>query len=114
MRLELEKLAASRKDTFSEMYEVVRTIEVVMDDEKYRVEIVKGVEDGGVYYDARYLVNRELILQPKTYADEAGRLSKPEEMRVWVEHRYVWVHLPDPDSALAEALTFLSEGRKKP
>ena len=65
MRLELEKLAASRKDTFSEMYEVVRTIEVVMDDEKYRVEIVKGVEDGGVYYDARYLVNRELILQPK-------------------------------------------------
>jgi hypothetical protein len=83
MRLELETLAASRKDTFSEMYEVVRTVEVVMDDEKYRVEIVKGVDHGGVYYDARYLVNRELILQPKTYADEAGRLSKPEEMRVW-------------------------------
>jgi hypothetical protein len=61
MSLELEKLAAGWKDRFSAVYEVVQTVEVVMDDETYRVEIVKGVDGGAAFYNAKCTVKRTFI-----------------------------------------------------
>lgn len=69
-----------------------------MDDECYRVEVVKACDSGQVCYDARYWVRKDVTLQ-LTYPQECQQNPKPESMEVWVKHKHVWVHQNNPDVA---------------
>jgi hypothetical protein len=113
MSIDLQALSLRFKDTFSEMLEVVRTIEVEMDENTYRIDIVCGIGGAGTFYNARYFIERTFILQPESYSDEKGTRSEPERASVWVDCQCGWVHAQDPDVAVAQALGFLAEGKKR-
>ncbi len=110
MPIELDQVAEQFRDAFSEMYEVVRTIEVVMGTGNYRVEIVKGVDHAGVFYDARYLAENSVSLNittPVGFEMQTAGVGKGGAY-AWVRHTYVRDHRPDPDAALIQALGVLS------
>ncbi len=106
---DVKDFAESFKDVFHEFYEVVRTVEVHMEENTYRVEVLKG-SDG--IYTARYWIERQVILQPEE-RNEQGNLVKPASMRAFVKDIWVAVNMHDPDAALAQALGFLRDSRPR-
>ena len=98
---------------FSEVYEVVRTVIIVMDDETYRIEVQKCYSNPKVPYTARYWVQENVTVQP-TYPQTGDKFDrKPEEMAVWIHYDLPWVAQNDPDIALSQALEFLAEGKRR-
>ena len=79
MSIDLQALSLRFKDTFSEMLEVVRTIEVEMDENTYRIDIVCGIGGAGTFYNPRYFIERAFILQPESYSDKKEPYVSPRE-----------------------------------
>ena len=101
------------KGVFTELDEVVHTLEVVMDDEQYRIEVLRA-HDERQMFSARCWVLKDLTLQP-TYPEAGQRKPKPESMQVFVKHyTFPWVNNERyANSALSRALQFLAQGKKK-
>jgi hypothetical protein len=100
------------KDIFTELDEVVHTVEVVMDDEQYRIEVLRA-HDERQMFSARCWVLKDLTLQP-TYPEAGQRKPNPGSMRVFVKHdAFPWVNQRYANGALNQALQFLAQGKKK-
>jgi len=101
------------KDRLNEVYEVVRTVEVVTSQRRtIRIEILKnytkGERSGSSSYIARYWERITTHLQP-SYPKEEGKFTKsPADGQILWDVAYPWVDAPDPDSALAQALGFVA------
>jgi hypothetical protein len=97
----------------SEAYEVVHIIEVVMDERRYRIEVLKGYWNPNIPYSARAYIEEDVTIQP-TYAQSSkGFEEKPRSMRIWVDYHLPWTSRDTADGALTQALGFLSDGAKK-
>jgi len=101
------------KDRLNEVYEVVRTVEVVTPQRRIiRIEILKNYTKGELSgfssYVARYWENSATHLQP-SYPQKNGKFTKPpEDAQILWEVSYPWVDAPSPDAALAQALGFVA------
>ena len=99
------------KNAFSEIVEVVRTVDVIVDACRYRIEIVKACHEPQVWYQVQFWFSRDVNLQPMH--QQGGKESdEADSIEVLAKHPYVWIRTDDPESALKEALTFLAEGNK--
>lgn len=102
------------KDRLNEVYEIVRTVEVVTKQRRtIRIEILKkygkGEEPSPISYEARYWERVTTHLQP-TYRREKGKLpTSPTDTEILWDISYPTVHgCPDVDSALSMALSFVA------
>ena len=94
---------------FNEVYEVVKTAELVgYDRNMYRIEVLKCFSNPNVPYLIRSLIWRHITVQP-TYPKTSGKFDRqPEDMGVWVDVELPWVVAQTADGALAQALSFLA------
>src|SRR5437016_1380318 len=96
-------------EMFSEMYDIVRTVEVVVNEQRYRIEVVKGYSNTAIPYSIRCYVEENVTVQP-TYPITHGRHEgKPEDIAVWTHFSLSWVIRDTADGALAQGLSFLHE-----
>ncbi len=89
-------------------YEVAKTVEVVIGENTYRIEVLKSYSNPNVPFTTRALIQEEVILTP---AFPEG--AKQEPMEVWVDYDLPWTEGADADSALAQALGFLGDQTKR-
>ncbi|NLG85572.1 MAG: hypothetical protein GX493_13460 [Firmicutes bacterium] len=106
-----EALAVMYRNTdfsqyFSEIYEVVRTVEVVMNEQTYRVEIVRSGSCSDRHYYSRVWKLEDVVIQ-LAYPEDQNRPTRKTQL--WIRHSQPWIHQTDPDIALRQALHFLSE-----
>ncbi len=109
MRNPLEN--AEQLDAFSEVYEVVRTAEVVMDRDRYRIEILKGYSNPNVPYSTRCCRQEIFVLEEAEQIENGKRVSGHVTRTTWVETDLPWTSKDTPDSALSQALAFLARGK---
>jgi hypothetical protein len=84
---------------FSEVYDVVRTVEVVMNDETYRVIVLRSYTRKNMPYTTRCEIQKDLVTGEGT---------------AWVAYDLAWTADNTADGALEQALGFLSDdGRRK-
>ena len=94
---------------FNEVYEVVRVVDIVRDDIRYRFEVLKGYTNPHVPYTVRAYVEESVVLQPE-YPQTGKQFDRdPEGMRVWRVFGISWIAQNDPDSALRQALGFFAD-----
>ena len=93
---------AQEVDAFSAVYHVVRTAVVVMDEQTYRIEVLKGYVTTAAPYTARCWVQQHVTVPP----------TKDERVTMWVEHPFPSpADGKRPKMALAHALACLAEQR---
>jgi hypothetical protein len=103
---------AHEVETFSEVYQVVRTAVVVMDEQTYRIDVLKGYSTAAAPYTARCWVQQHVTVQPTAPAAPRKGERKDEGVTIWVEY-----HLASPVEGkgrkvvLAQALASLAEQR---
>jgi hypothetical protein len=101
------------KGRLNEVYEVVKTIEVVTKQKRtIRIEILKdytkGEQPRPISYRARYWERVTTHLEP-TYPGKEGKLPQsPTDAQILWDIAYPWVDAPDPNSALSQALGFVA------
>jgi hypothetical protein len=102
----------SYKDIFTELDEVIHIVEVLMDGEQYRIEVLRAHDERQMFW-ARCWVLKDLTLQP-TYPEGRQKQPQPESMQVFVKHdTFPWVHERYANHALNRALQFFAERKKK-
>ncbi len=91
----------------TEVYEVVRTAEVVHNRQIYRIEVLKCYSNPPVFYQTECWKWENVILQQ---SDMTGDKFDREPERMWVLRKrdLPWVHQYDPETALHQALNFLT------
>ena len=99
------------KGVFSELYEVVRAVDVIMDTNRYRIEILKACHTEPVCYEAHYWIGRDAV-QPTTPEEIVTESDGPDGVAILVKHPYVWIRSEDPEIALRHALDFLAGENK--
>jgi hypothetical protein len=100
-------------DAFTEIYEIVRSIQVVgKDRETYKIDILWDLREDTVY-QARFSVMESYTIQP-TYPQSYGEYEKkPRAVNVWIRlFNMASVSADTPEKALEQALFFLSERAK--
>ena len=101
------------KDRLNEVYEVVRTVEVVTKQRRtIRIEILsdysKGERPRPITYIARYWEQVTTILNPTSPGEEGKLPMSPTNTQIWWDISYPEVHgCNDADSALSQALGFV-------
>jgi hypothetical protein len=95
------------KDTLNEVYEIVKTVEVVTKQRRIiRVEILKnytkGERSGGTSYIARYWEKLPIHLQPQ-FKD----MGEFIDALILLQASYPWVDTVSSDAALSQALGFV-------
>ncbi len=106
----LENYKTRYEGKLNEVYEIVKTVEVVTAAKRIiRIEIVKNYTRGLPYsYKAKYWEVRHTHLQP-SYPKENGKfVNSPEDKPILSNVEYPWVESPDPDIALMQALNFVT------
>ena len=99
------------KDIFTQVDEVAQSVEVVMDGEQYRIEVLRAHDERQGCW-ARCWVLRDLTLQP-TYSEAGQETPQPESMQVFVKNEtFPWVNKSYPKDALCDALDFLARRKK--
>ena len=92
---------------FDEVYEVVKTVEVVHNHRRYRIEVLKSLR-----HDIHFQIfdwRHEYVNAQPSYPRSGGEFEKkPEDMSILVSGGLPWVHQPTAEAALAQALTFIS------
>ena len=92
---------------FTEVYEVVHTVDVTMNHDMYRIEVLKDYSRSSFEYVVRYYLRQAMTVQP-SFPSDGGIFSRtPESMYVWVYTHFPDVHADTPDRALAQALGFM-------
>ena len=97
----------------SEAYEVVKTAIVVMDEETYRIEVLKSYSNPSVPFSTRAWIEEDVTVQPTYPQGPKGFERQPESREVWVDYDLPWTARDTADGALAQALGFLAEQAKK-
>ena len=99
---------AQEVNAFSEVYEIVRTAVVVMDEQTDRLEVLKGYATTDARYTARCWVQQQVTVS--STAPDTPR--KDERVTLWVEHPFpAPVEGKGPRTTLALALASLTEQR---
>lgn len=94
-------------EKFSEVRELVRTVELSAGDTSYRLEIFKHVTNPKTPFVVDYFVKHQI---PKPNAQLKG-----ETLDVYLlDTSLPWVAERSPDAALATALGFIGDGHPKP
>ena len=99
----------------TEVYEVVQTVEVVVDDRVCQIEILKCCSNSSIHYTVRRWDLEHAYIQP-SYPRHVGAKGlefekEPEDMIIRVRRKLPKVHMPNPELALHEALNFLATFR---
>jgi hypothetical protein len=103
---------AQEVDAFSEVYQVVRTAVVVMDEQMYRIEVLKGYATTAAPYTARCWVQQHVTVSPTAPATPRKGARKDESVTMWVDHPFPSpVEGKRPNMALTQALACLAEQR---
>lgn len=91
----------------TEAYEVVKTAEVVHNRQIYRIEVLKCYTKPPIHYQTECWKYESVVLQQ---SDKTGDKYDREAERMWVlvKSSLPWVHQYDPETALHQALNFLS------
>jgi len=92
---------------FDEVYEIVKTVEVVVPGKRYRIEVLKSLRHDIHFqiYDWRH----EHVNAQPSYPRSGGKFErKPEDMEILVPAGLPWVHMPTAEDALREALHWIS------
>ncbi len=104
------------KMPFQEVYEVVKTVEVVAalkpqgDGSTIRIEVLRDALNPGGDFSTRAYLQEDVTLQPTYPQDSNGFQRRPESMLIWA----VWVDFPwtnrdTADGALQQALGWLRD-----
>ena len=103
-----------RYDAYNEVYEVVKTVEVVGYDRNfYRIEVLKCYSNPNVPFLVNYLTRDEATVQP-TYPKTRGKFDRqPESVEVWHLSREPWVVAQTAEDALRQGLNWLAERARR-
>ena len=111
---------------FSEMYEVVRTVEVVMahpqeeppDEEVFRIEVMRGLFGPEAHFTARCWIKTGVVLTEEDEPVESmpgrpplGLISDLDT--IWTEYPIDQNSQPTADAALAAALEYLASEEER-
>jgi len=104
-------IAPASYEAFKHAYIVEKTVDVEAEirgeSQMIRIEALRHFRDG--HYSTRAYRQEHVTLQP-TYPQSGGKNDRlPEDYRIWVDYDLPWTHHEDADSALSQALGFLSE-----
>ena len=103
---------AQEVNAFSEVYEVVRTAVVVLDEQTYRIEVLKGYATPDVPYIARCWVQQQVTVSPTAPDTPRKGARKDERVTLWVEYPFPSpVEGKGPKTTLTHALACLAEQR---
>ena len=92
----------------TEVYEVVKTAEVVHNRRIFRIEVLKCYSNPPGFDEVRCWKYESVILQQSDMT--GGKFDRePEDVRVLIKTSLPDVHAGTPESALREALHFLTE-----
>jgi len=111
----MSQILANYKEKFpvlNEVYEVVKTVEVVNSARnQIRIEILKYYTDPSIKYKARYCEIGSAHLQ-SSYPREGGAfVREQEDKRILWDIDFPWVETIDSETALLEALKWVSGSR---
>jgi hypothetical protein len=113
----MENILANYKNfnAYNEVYEVVKTVEVVgYDRNTYRIEVLKCYSNPNIKYTVEYSTREDATIQP-TYPLKDDKFErKPESIRIWKRADLPWVSMPTAEDALKQALIFLAEPARYP
>ena len=101
-----------RYKNLTEIYEVVKTVEVVRDGKtRYRLEVIKEYRGNtSVLYDVLCWRHEHFHIQP-SYPKSGGKFEKePEDARILVPGHMPELHNSTAEGALQQALKFLATG----
>jgi len=101
-----------RYKNLTEIYEVVKTVEVVRDGKtRYRLEVIKEYRGNtSVLYDVLCWRHEHFHIQP-SYPRSGGKFEKePEDARILVPGHMPALNNPTAEGALRQALNFLATG----
>ena len=103
---------AQEVDAFSAVYHVVRTAVVVMDEQTYRIEVLKGYGTTDAPYTARCWVQQHVTIHSTAPGAPRKGARTDEGVTIWVDHPFPSpVEAKRPKMALAQALACLAEQR---
>ena len=101
---------AKSKHFISEVYEVVKTIELVTDFGSIRIEAVKRYSNGESYYATHSYNQIRSRLKDVQETDNGKDIGTEDIYYVWVlDTSAPWTSRDTADGALAQAIGFLSE-----
>lgn len=110
---------ASKHKNITEVYEVIRTAEVVRNGkERFRIDVIKSYNpsERGIdtYYDVLCWKYEHYHLQPSyPRTEEAGSIKfkeEPIEARMVARWSIPWLNVPTPELALNRAINYLATG----
>jgi hypothetical protein len=103
---------AQEVNAFSEVYEVVRTAVVVLDEQTYRIDVLKGYATPDARYIARCSVQQHVTVSLTAPDTPRKGARKDERVTVWVEYPFPSpVEGKGPKTTLTQALACLAEQR---
>ena len=86
----------------TEAYEVLRTVEVIMGERNYRIEVLRGYWNPATPFTARCYVREDVTVQP-TYPQTAGGFARtPRSSQLWLGYDLPWTARDSADGALAQ------------
>ena len=103
---------AQEVNAFSEVYEVVRTAVVVLDEQTYRIDVLKGYATSDARYIARCSVQQQVTVS-LTAPDTPRKGSRKDELvTLWVDYPFPTpIEGKGPKTTLTQALACLAEQR---
>ncbi len=94
---------------FSEAYEVVRTVDVWVNLQHFRIEVLRCFSNPNTPYVVQYYKEETVEIQ-HTYPQTLGKFDRDvESVRIWKDIDVANVRMPDAEAALNQAIGFLSE-----
>ncbi|MDB5604415.1 MAG: hypothetical protein JWP25_1315 [Bradyrhizobium sp.] len=96
-------------DYASEFYAIERTVELVANEEVYRIEVMKHLV-GAERFSTRAYKREDIVVQPAyPWSSAKDYERKPETVEIWKSIDIGWTDRDTADGALAQALGFLGE-----
>jgi hypothetical protein len=96
-------------DYASEFYLIERTVELVANEEVYRIEVMKSLV-GAERFSTRVYKREDFVVQPAyPWSSAKGYERKPETVKMWESIDVGWTDRDTADGALAQVLGFLGE-----
>jgi len=94
---------------FNEVYEIVRTVEIVSNHHTYRIDVQRDYSNPTSAYQVAWWTEEEIVAQP-AFPQTSGRFDRePEVMSIWTRASMPWVSQSTAEAALASALSFIAE-----
>jgi hypothetical protein len=88
------------------VYDVVRTVEVIVHHELYRIDVLRCYSNSRTPYTIRCRVQKNIVVRFSGEATNQVRCA-------WIDYGLPWTACDSADAALAQALFFMAETRKR-